>query len=91
MAKIIKTNGEEIEISPANGEDFKLEELKEIVGGWVEIVWLPNNEDILVINEEGKLMNLPLNNKATEIYFNAFQYDDVIVGDALLCKSSQVK
>lgn len=90
MAKIIKASGEEIETSPMNGNDFKLEELQSIVGGYIEIVWLPNDK-IMVINEEGKLMELPLNVKATGIYYNAFGYEDLIVGDVLLCDSNQVE
>lgn len=90
MAKIIKSNGEQIEVSPKNGNDFKLEELKAIVNGWVEVVWLPNDE-IMVINEEGKLLGLPLNRTATNIYYDAFGYSDTIVGDVLLCKSNQVE
>lgn len=91
MAKIIKSNGEQIEVAPMNGNDFKLEELQTIVGGWVEIVWLPNNEDIMVINEEGKLYNLPLNKEATKIYQDSFGYTDLIVGDVLLCKKNQIE
>ena len=91
MAKIIKASGEQIEVAPMNGNDFKLEELQTIVGGLVEIVWLPNNEDIMVINEEGKLMNLPFNKEATKIYYDSFGYDDTIVGDVLLCKNNQVE
>lgn len=90
MAKIIKTNGEQIEVSPKNGKDFKLYELKKIVHGWVEIVWLPSDQ-ILVVNEEGKLLNLPINDVATRIYHDAFGYNDVIVGDVLLCDSNQVE
>lgn len=90
MAKIIKANGEEIETSPMNGNDFKLEELQSIVGGYIEIVWLPNGK-IMVINEEGKLMNLPENVNATKIYHSTFGYNDLIVGDVLLCDSNQVE
>jgi len=90
MAKIIKSNGETIDVNPNNGNDFKLEELQTIVGGYIEIVWLPNNE-IMVVNEDGKLMELPINQEATKIYQNAFGYNDVIVGDVLLCKSNQVE
>lgn len=90
MAKIIKANGEQVEVAPKNGKDFKLEELKAIVNGWVEVVWLPNDE-IMVINEEGKLLGLPMNLTATGIYYDAFGYPDSIVGDVLLCKSNQVE
>lgn len=90
MARIIRTNGEQVEVQPLNGTDFSLEELKAIVNGWVEIVWLPNDE-IMVINEEGKLLELPMNAIATDIYHNCFGFSDIIVGDVLLCNSNQVK
>jgi len=96
MAKIIKTTGEEISVVPENSKDFKLEELQTIVDGYIEIVFLgPDSTTkkpmILVINEEGKLNNLSLNEKATEIYQNAVGPYDVIVGDVLYCEHKQVK
>ncbi len=63
------------------------------VGGWVEGVTFPNN-DYLIINEEGKMKNLPLNKQATEIWRKHFTkethingYDDFIVGNAIIIKS----
>lgn len=87
MAKWIKTSGEVIEVSPKNdGEVFSLEELKGFVGGYIECVFL-NDHQVLVLNEDGKLMNLPYNAVATEAFRMAFQpTDDFIVGDALLCE-----
>ena len=41
--------------------------LQEMVGGNIEIVAL-NNGDILVINEDGKKLNLNYNSEATKIY-----------------------
>ena len=38
---IYKANGEVIETSPKNGTNYSLEELKEIVGGYIEIIHLP--------------------------------------------------
>ena len=90
MAEIIKTNGEHVEVSPRNGNDFKLEELQAIVDGYIEVVWLPDDK-IMVVNEEGKLMNLPLNDEATEIYRKEFGYNDMIVGDVLICDANQVE
>lgn len=90
MAKIIKTNGEQVEISPKNGEYFELEEMKAIVNGWVEVVWLPHDK-IMVVNEEGKLMGLPINTEATKIYYDNFGFNDVVVGDVLLCDTNQVR
>ena len=87
MAKWIKTSGEVIEVYPKNdGEVFSLEELKEFVGGYIECVFLNDNQ-VLVLNEDGKLMNPPYSHIATEVYNIAFQQNrDVIVGDALLCE-----
>ena len=87
MAKWIKTSGEVIEVYPKNdGEVFSLEELKEFVGGYIECVFLNDNQ-VLVLNEDGKLINLPYNHIATEVYNIALQPNrDVIVGDTLLCE-----
>ena len=38
----------------------ELEALQEYVGGYIEVVQLADNA-LLIVNEEGKLMNLPLN------------------------------
>jgi len=87
MAKWIKANGEVIEVSPKDkGKTFSLKELKEYVGGWIECVYL-NRRQVMVVNEEGKLLNLPYNAIATATYQLATQpNDDFIVGDALLCE-----
>ena len=49
---IYKDNGEVIETSPKNGKNYTYEELREIVGGYIEIVRLNKNE-IMVVNDEG--------------------------------------
>ena len=87
MAKWIKTNGDVVDVSPKNkGEVFTLDELKGYVGGWIECIYL-NRKQVLVINEEGTLKNLPYNAVATEAFRMAFNTtNDFIVGDALLCE-----
>ena len=87
MAKWIKADGNVVEVSPKNaGKCFTLEELKSIVGGWIECINI-SPKQVMVINEEGKLLNLPYNAVATEAFRMAFQpTDDFIVGDALLCE-----
>ena len=42
-------------------------DVKGVVGGNIEIIVL-NNGDILVINRDGKRMNLNYNSEATQIY-----------------------
>jgi hypothetical protein len=61
-----------------------LKEMQEIVGGHIEFVYLPNNI-ILVVNEEGKLNNLPVNEIVTSFYYPIIK--DVIVGNVLLIDS----
>lgn len=52
MATIIKTNGERIEVSPKDEtKGFTLEELTDIVDGYIEIIRL-NDSQIMVINDE---------------------------------------
>lgn len=85
MAKIIKADGSMVEIQPRNGRYFKLRELQKIVDGHIEILTLNGNE-IMVVNEEGKIHDLPLNLQATELFGL-----DVIVGDVLVCNYNEVK
>lgn len=91
MATLIKTTGETITINPANGIDFKLDELQKYVGGYIEMVNLQNGE-ILVINEDGKEVE-DMNEKATDIAHNnhAIFSSDYIAGDVVLCKDEEVQ
>ena len=62
------------------------EMLQEMVGGNIEIITLKNG-DILVINRDGKRMNLNYNSEATQIYQENIGMRDMdIVGMAVLVK-----
>ena len=91
MAKIIKATGEIMEVFPGNSSNFSLEEVQKIVGGLVELIYLPNSKEIMLLNEEGKLMQLPVNQKATELAKGKLGMWDVIVGDVLVCKKNEFK
>ena len=80
---------EEETVEPKNGTDFTLEELQGYVGGYIEIIHL-NDGRIMVINEEGKLLGLPLNMLATIQYQLSYGPLDQIVGNALVCKNTEV-
>jgi uroporphyrinogen-III decarboxylase len=74
MALILRPDGSEEEVSPASGKAFSLEELQKIVDagtergrGYIEIVPCKDRKHILVLNEEGKLLELPINVKASEL------------------------
>ena len=84
MAKIIFSNGDTKELTPTNGKYFSLKELKDVVGGWIEVIRLQN--EYMVLNEEGKLCGLPLNITATNIVKNNSNYfNDYIVGNVIIC------
>ena len=51
-----------------------LEEMQGFVGGRIELVYLSNG-DHLVINEEGLLDGLPINQKATNTWWNDLGLD----------------
>ena len=86
--RILYVDSREEFIEPKNGTDFSLEELKTIVGGYIEIVPL-GNERIMVVNEEGRLLNLPHNYTASRITSVLGIVD--IVGNVLVCHTSMVK
>lgn len=88
MAVLIKINGEEENISPRNGQTFELKELQELVGGYIETIPVSTNQ-LMVLNEEGKLDGLPYNQKATEIAFKNCVFD-WIVGNVVICMIEEI-
>ena len=87
-----KTNTEVSEFKIIDDEKNTptLKEAQDFVGGLVECVTFPNG-DLLIVNEEGKLMQLPLNPEATLLWRMTFTkdkyvtgYDDFVVGLSLI-------
>ena len=67
-----------------------LKEMQEFVGGYIEVVYAPNGDHI-ILNEEGKLAGLPINYEATKHWVGDDADDDTngmttdyIVGNALI-------
>ena len=96
MTKEIK-NTAKLQIIENSTHEPNLKAAQEFVGGYVEGVTFPNG-DYLIINEEGKLMNLPLNEIATGLWRETFTkeeysfgYDDFVVGPAILIKANALK
>lgn len=85
-SKILKSNGDVVEVSPM-GKHFSLAEMQEIVGGNIEMVFLPNHM-VMVVNEEGKLYDLPFNIMATLIMKK--YSDDFVVGNVLITDQSLI-
>ena len=96
MTKEIK-NAAKLQIIENSKHEPNLEAAQKFVGGMVEGITFPNG-DYLIINEEGKLMQLPLNVEATKLWRStftkdkyAFGYDDFVVGPAILIKKDALK
>jgi hypothetical protein len=91
MAQLVKSDGTIIDVEPNNDSDFTLKELQEFVGGLIEIYHLKHTR-IIVMNEEGRIHNLPENPKATEIMQKDFEQEILpVLGDVLFCERHQVK
>ena len=84
MATLYKTDGTSEQVTPANGQDFRLEELQGYVGGLIDIVRLEDG-DLLVVNDEGLIHGLPLNEQASWIA------GSVLTGDVVRCADTEVK
>ena len=74
-----------------------LKAAQEFVGGYVEGITFPNG-DYLIINEEGKIRGLPLNEQASKLWKDTFDNDnyitgrkDFVVGNAILIKKDALK
>jgi Domain of unknown function (DUF3846) len=82
---------------PADGRAvFSLKELQTAVGGYIEVVRAPYLVDdaptYLVLNEDGKRLNLPINRFATAMYHAAGgARDDVIVGNVVLATHRELQ
>ena len=63
-----------------------LEQLQKLVGGYIELINLPNSNEQMIINEEGKLMGLSFNSTATKIFHENYPHlqHDTICGDAII-------
>jgi len=62
-----------------------LEEVQELVGGWVEMITLDNGDQML-FDEDGKLKGLPINEVATRLARPAIFDQDYIVGHAVVLR-----
>ena len=92
----MELNESKLKVITDSNDEPTLEEAQEFVGGLVEGITFPNG-DYLIINEEGKLMDLPLNSEATMMWRVTFTkdkylfgHDDFVVGPAILIKAKAV-
>lgn len=79
-----------------NKKQPSYEEVKEMVGGMVEVAYDDGNTQI-ICNEEGKLYGLPYNEEATKIWWDTLRknkmyqhHNDVLVGDVVILEGKAV-
>lgn len=87
---IVKTDGSKHVITPKNGKNFELEELQEIVGGYIQAIRLSESQS-MIVNENGKLYNLEHNAEASVIAhsYRAIFDNEFIVGDVAIINNNQ--
>lgn len=84
-ALFIKAGGGTIKITPENGVFFTLKELQNYVGGYIELL-LTNDNRTMIVNEEGRLKNLEVNEEASKLTESI-----IIVGDVVVCDWSMLE
>ena len=58
-----------------------LSDAQKFVGGYVEVVQV--NDGLLIVDEEGKMKNKPVNEVASKMHADKYGDEDIIVGDAI--------
>lgn len=82
---IARSNGRIEQFTPA-GPKLTLEEMQGIVGGYIKFVYPKLNPDVvLIVNEEGYIHNLSINEAASRLYGGP------IAGDILLLTRAEYK
>ena len=88
----VNTQAAEFKLITDKKDEPDYKAVSKFVGGMVEVVSMPNGA-LLLLNEEGKLMGLPLNEKASKLWKDTFDNDnyitgrkDYVVGPAILIK-----
>ena len=97
MGESVNTKPVEFKIIKDSKDEPDLESAQKFVGGMVQGIQFPNG-DYMLMNEEGKLMGLPLNPEATTLWRATFTkdkylfgHDDFVVGPAILIKKDALK
>jgi len=92
MATHIKADGTKQTVTPANGHEFTLEEIRGYIGGYLEGISLTTSLSIY-LDEEGRLKNKPYNEVATHElwkYRNDHRISrTTLVGDVLIASTRE--
>ena len=93
----LNTKAVEFKIIEDSKDEPTLESAQKFVGGYVQGIEFPNG-DYMIMNEEGKLMGLEVNEEATKLWRTTFTkdkylfgHDDFVAGPAILIKKDALK
>lgn len=94
MAQIIRTDGTVQANQPASEDGYTLAELRAAIGGgYIDILHLQDGR-LMIVDEEGKLKDLPVNAQATELWRQGREGRAAaagqILGDALVCTTDEI-
>ena len=93
-AFLYKTDFSVEKIWPTNGRYFKLDEMQAYIGGLIQIIPLDGDgleDKLLVVHEEGKLINLPFNFLATLECVRYYGETDYVSGAAIICHPDLIR
>ena len=90
QAVVVKTDGTAQLVPCDANKTLSLDKLHELVGGYVEVVRASRIAPlVMIVNEEGRLLNLPLNKNATA-WQSAIHGCQQIVGDVVvMCQQGE--
>lgn len=86
MGSLISASGN---VEERNFENVKIGQLQELVGGFVQAFRLDESR-WMVVNEEGKFEQLPMNQKATDLAKPVLSPNDFICGTAIVLSNSEM-
>ena len=91
------TTSDQFKIIDDVKDEPTLKSAQKFVGGLVQGIEFPNG-DYMIMNEESKMLNMPLNPEATALWRMTFTedkylwgYDDYVCGPAILIKKKALK
>lgn len=83
-AIVIRTDGSIHGIDLGRNSEDEYHALADAVGGMIQMVPLGDSDMLLWCNEEGKLIGLPYNQSATNVWIKHWGATDVMVGDCVV-------
>ena len=90
MALLLNIDGSQETVEPKKPPYFTLRELQVLVGGLIEVVYLPDGK-LLILNEEGKLDGLAYNEQATLRASECLWPGDYIAGIAVVVSMQEME